>query len=601
MGTAMNRALVLVIVSIGLILSGMFGKFDFSTSLLSAPTLPQSQPPAKNDWPMYGGSPQRNLVNLGEKNLPTTWNIQEGKRRNVKWIASLGSRAYGCPVIAGGKVFIGTNNEEPRNPAILGDKGIMACFRESDGKFLWQAVHDKLPSGHVNDWPREGIPSMPVVEGNRLYYVSNRCELICADTEGFLDGRNDGVQDERYQGPTDADIIWRLDMMKDFNVFPHNLAMCSPLVMGELVFVITSNGVDESHVHLPSPEAPSFLAVNKRTGRVVWQDNSPTKRMLELSPKDRDDNAIFKRMVDRGEIVQHGQWSSPTFANVDGRTQVIFPGGDGWLRAFEPETGKLIWKFDGNPKAAKFILGGRGARNDFIAAAAVYDNRLYIGVGQDPEHGEGVGHLWSIDLTRAVALGARNKDHDVSPVNDVFDPKAPENKDSALAWHFGGMPDAKQAKAAQQAWREDMSVWAANLIAALATNRPLAVGMLDTSSPVTRDFVFGRTLSNCAVHDNLVYAAELSGFLHCLDARTGAKYWTHDLKAGIWGSPFVADGKVYIGTEDGDVWVFEDNKKRRLLSVVEVFHGVKGTPVAANGVLYLATDRFLMALRKESP
>jgi outer membrane protein assembly factor BamB len=591
----------LVISSIGLVLGGELGWLDFTTSSLAGQTILQSQSPATNDWPMYGGTPQRNLVNLREKNLPTTWNSQESKRKNVKWIARLGSRAYGCPVIAGGKVFIGTNNENPQNPAILGDRGIMACFREADGKFLWQAVHDKLPSGMVNDWPREGIPSMPVVEGNRLYYVSNRCELICADTEGFLDGRNDGVQDERYQGPTDADIIWRLDMMKELNVFPHNLAICSPLLVGDLVFIITGNGVDEGHAHLPSPEAPSFLAVNKRTGRVVWQDNSPTRRMLDLPLKDRHDGAIFLQMVDRGEIVQHGQWSSPTFANVDGRAQVIFPGGDGWLRALEPETGKLIWKFDGNPKAAKFILGGRGTRNDFIAAPVVHENRLYIGVGQDPEHGEGVGHLWCIDLTRAVALGGRNKDHDVSSVNDQFDPKAPENKDSALAWHFGGMLDAKQVKAAERAWREDKLVWATKLVAALVANRPLDLGMLDAFPQEPRDFAFGRTLSNCAIHDGLVYAAELGGYLHCLDARTGAKYWTYDIKSGVWGSPFVADGKVYIGTEDGDVHVLEDNWTKRLLSVVEVLHGIKGTPVAANGVLFLATEGFLMALWQEGP
>src|SRR5437588_517289 len=135
-----------------------------------------------------------------------------------RWLAAV--RTMGG-LVAGGKVFIGTTNENPRNPAIKGDKGIIMCFRESDGKFLWQAVHDKLPAGRVNDWPREGICSSPVVEGNRLYYVNNRCEVICADTEGFLDGKNDGIQDEKYTGPTDADIIWRLDMIKDLHVFPH--------------------------------------------------------------------------------------------------------------------------------------------------------------------------------------------------------------------------------------------------------------------------------------------------------------------------------------------------------------------------------------------
>ena len=118
--------------------------------------------------------------------------------------------------MADGKIFLGTNNGNPRNPEITGDKGVLMCLRESDGKFLWQAVSDKLDG--ETDWPEEGVCSSPAVEGKRLYYVSNRGELICLDTEGFTDGKNDGVQDEAYKGPTDADVIWKLDMKKDLGV-----------------------------------------------------------------------------------------------------------------------------------------------------------------------------------------------------------------------------------------------------------------------------------------------------------------------------------------------------------------------------------------------
>mgnify|MGYP002397267461 FL=1 len=138
---------------------------------------------------MWGGTPQRNMVS-SMKNLPVSWDIKTGK--NVKWKADLGSQSYGNPVVAAGKVFVGTNNENPRNPAIAGDKGVLMCFRESDGKFLWQAVSNKLATGQVNDWPYQGVCSSPLVEGNRLYYVTNRGELVCLDTEGFLDGKNDG-------------------------------------------------------------------------------------------------------------------------------------------------------------------------------------------------------------------------------------------------------------------------------------------------------------------------------------------------------------------------------------------------------------------------
>src|SRR5262249_14437210 len=114
-------------------------------------------------WPLFGGSIQRNMVNAVEKNMPTEWNADENK--NILWTADLGSKAYGGPVIAAGKVFIGTNNKKPRDPKIVGDKGILMCFRENDGKFLWQHVHDKLPAGRVNDWPEEGVCSTPVAEG----------------------------------------------------------------------------------------------------------------------------------------------------------------------------------------------------------------------------------------------------------------------------------------------------------------------------------------------------------------------------------------------------------------------------------------------------
>src|SRR5262249_1625405 len=99
---------------------------------------------APHGWTMFGGSLSRNMVNALETNIATEWSIEEGSQKNIKWTADLGSKAYGGPVIADGKVFIGTNNANPRNPAITGDKGIILCFRESDGKFLWQAVHDKL-------------------------------------------------------------------------------------------------------------------------------------------------------------------------------------------------------------------------------------------------------------------------------------------------------------------------------------------------------------------------------------------------------------------------------------------------------------------------
>jgi outer membrane protein assembly factor BamB len=498
---------------------------------LSAPEVGAAEK-APRQSTLWSGSLQRNLVNLVEKNIATDWAVPtsvEDKGRNIKWWVNLGSKAYGGPIVCGGKIFVGTNNQRPRNKEIHGDKGIVMCFRESDGEFLWQSVHDKLEAGRVNDWPEEGICSSAVVEDNRLWYVSNRCEVICASTEG-LKGGNLGVKDEKYTSNLDADIIWRLDMIKDLGVFPHNLATCSPLIVGDTLFVITSNGVDEGHINIPAPNAPSFLAINKNTGKVIWSDNSP------------------------GRNIMHGQWSNPVYADIKGAPQIIFPGGDGYIRAFKPDTGELIWKFDCNPKSARYVLGGRGTKNDFVCTPVISENKLYIGVGQDPEHDKGVGHLWCIDITKKPA----NKEKDLSPYNDPkdqnpkFDPKDPRNKDSGLVWHKGGV----------------------------------------APEGVDRDFDFGRTLSTCAVHNGLCYACDFGGEFFCLDANTGKEYWSDELRGDTWSSPYIVDGHVYIGNEKGEIRIYEHSKTKKMVNKISFGKVAKcrATPVAANGVLYVLAE-----------
>jgi outer membrane protein assembly factor BamB len=326
--------------------------------------------PGSGDWPMWGGTPDRNMVS-SMKGLPTTWDVKT--KKNVKWVAELGSQAYGNPVVAGGMVFVGTNNEGPRDPNVKGDKGVLMAFRESDGQFMWQAVHDKLAAGRANDWPYQGICSSPLVEDGVVYYMSNRGELMAVDVNGFRDGKNDGlVKDEKNTKETDVDIIWRYDMMDELGVQQHNMANASPVSYGDLLFVNTSNGQDESHVNIPSPKAPAIIAVNKKTGKLVWEDNSVGERIL------------------------HGQWSSPSVGKVGDTVQVAVGQGDGWVRGYEALTGKKLWEFDMNPKDSVWPK----TRNEVISTPVFYENVVYIANGQDPEHGEGVGHLYAIDPTK---------------------------------------------------------------------------------------------------------------------------------------------------------------------------------------------------------
>jgi RNA polymerase sigma factor (sigma-70 family) len=474
-------------------------------------------------WPMWGRSPRRNMVSPGQ-NPPTAWDVEAGD--NIRWSARLGTRSYGGPVVADGRVFVATNNEAPRDPAVEGDKGIVMCFRQSDGQFFWQTVHDKLPN-FIEDWPQAGICSTPAVEGERLYYVSNRCALVCVDTRG-------------RPGTTASRTIWKLDMREELGVrplSPHiSLFASSPLVVGDLVFVVTLNGTGANPMYVPAPQAPSFIAVNKRTGKLVWKDASP------------------------GRNIMRGQWGSPAYGVAADQPQVILPGGDGWLYAFEPQTGKPLWRFDCNPKDSAY---DKGTKNPLVATPVIAGNRCYVGVGRDPEFATGgVGHLWCIDLARATATGG-----DVSP-ELLTDAKAAPiktkpNPASALAWHYGG-----------------------------------AVRPQDRNQ-VPRDNYFGLTMSTVAVHDGLLYASEVDGYLHCLDANTGKNYWDHDLRAAIHGSPLWVDRKVYIASDEGDVWIFDHGRRKKEPRRIELGQPIHSTPVFADGVLYVMTESTLFAIQEK--
>ncbi len=328
--------------------------FASACGLISLWLLPASDP-VSGDWPMWGGTADRNMLS-SMKGIPTVWDLKT--KKNVKWMAELGSQSYGNTVVAGGQVYAGTNNELVRNPKEPGDRGVLMCFRESDGKFLWQHSNEKLPAGRANDWPFQGVCSSPLVEGERVYYVSNRCELVCLDAKG--------------DGKGGAKVIWKFDMMEEVGASPHNMSNSSPVSYGDLIFVSTSNGQDESHVHIPSPRAPSMVAVNKKTGKLAWEVNNV------------------------GEKILHGQWSSAAVGKIGDTVQVVIGEGDGWARSYEAMSGKKLWEFDLNPKDSVWPK----TRNEVISTPVIFENKVFIANGQDPEHGEGVGHLYAIDPSK---------------------------------------------------------------------------------------------------------------------------------------------------------------------------------------------------------
>ncbi len=507
------------------------------------------------DWPQWGGCDSRNMVSKETglpdsfepgKKMPSGGGIDPATTKNVKWTVRLGSAAYGNPTVAGGKVFVGTDDltvaEDPRFTRSRG--GLVKCLDEATGQLVWQLVCPKrtnIPKKMHFGHQHLGVCSSPTVDGDRVYVVSSAGDVLCLDVDGQADG-NDGPYTDEGQymaghgkqpvelAHRDGDILWRFDPIEELGVFVHDAASCSVLVHGDVLYVGTSNGIDQPHEKILAPEAPALVALDKRTGRLVARENE----------------GISARLF-------HCQWASPSLSEVNGKTLVFFGGGDGVCYAFEAlaevpqEPARLakVWSYDCNPpeyrlrdgKPIPYYEGDKRKgystnKNDgryvgpsqIIATPVFHAGRVYVAIGQDPAHGRGKGLLHCIDATRTGDVTRSGK-----------------------IWSYDGLD---------------------------------------------------RSMATVTIADGLVYASDVAGRLHCLDADTGQVYWVHDMGAETWGGALVADGKLYIGNKRR-FFIMAAGKEPKVLSQLSLGSPAYSTPITANGVVYVASQRYLWAVAQD--
>jgi outer membrane protein assembly factor BamB len=509
-----------------------------------------------DDWAQWGGGQRRNLVSH-ETGIPATFHPGKKKRdrlgfdpataKNVRWMVRLGSENYSGPIVAKGRVYVGTNDEDLDDPRFRPTRGgVLMCLDEKTGDLVWRLVVPRLEidrslvSEDFDDM-NLGICSSATVDGGKLYVVTNRCEVVCLDVDGLADGNDGPFRDEaRFSvaagaepvalGPRDADIVWRFDMIRELPVFPHDAANCSVLVVGRHLYVGTANGVYDGKVVLPT--AASLVVLDKETGKLLG----------------RDDGTI-------SADVFHGQWSSPTIVESPRGERIVYGGGDGRCHGFVPlaadvKPGKppatldRDWLFDCNPPGYRArgdveidywaLVRGKATSvddtglvvspNEIIGSPVVVGNRVYVGIGQDPVHGPGRGAL------SCFAVDGTDEGAEVRKV-----------------WQYLGI---------------------------------------------------GRALSTVAVADGLVYAAEYAGKVHCLDADTGELVWFHDTQDEIWSSTLVVDGKVYIGSRKGFT-VLAAGREKKTLAVLKLGSPVWSIPCAANKTLFVASQRNLWAVEEQ--
>jgi outer membrane protein assembly factor BamB len=443
--------------------------------------------PAADDWPMFGRDASRNSVSP-EKDPPTEWSLEEGRERHLAWKGRLGSWSFVSPIVASGIVWVGTNTEDPKN-----DGGVLLAFREKDGLLLGRSVSLRRRAEFPPQDPRRSpVRCTPLVEGDRLWFVSTRWEALCLDIRALRDG------------PGEIREVWKVDLIEKLGVTPqtHCNGMGPHCAIGGSyrgrIYLSTGHAPGRKDGKPEGSEAPTLICLDKETGEVLGRE--PTG-------------------IAEGTVLAN--WSAPLLLEADGKGTLLFGAGDGFLYAFDPipnpgtKQFRPLWKVDCNPQ------------------------------GTDPRRRQGIAATPTAVRGRVYAI-------------------------------LGTEPDVSDSGA-------------------------LSCIELATGKLLWQDSKITTSMSTPVVHESVVYAVEQTGFLNALDAGTGRPLWKHDFLSSVLGTPILVDGRLFAGTTDGTIVLFDvrgpATDRPTILKKHDFPHQSCGSPIYANGTLYVASDCWLYAIR----
>jgi len=466
-----------------------------------------------------------------------------GTSPNVRWVVQIGLPTYATPIIAQGKVLIGTLNDAVWDDRRSGSRSVLLCFDEKTGEFLWQLP---LPKDYgvssMFDAFCVGIASTPTIVGDRAFLTTGRGEILCLDMYGLANGNDGPYTDEAFlytprateRGrvvnrnvavppltKTDADIIWRYDAFGELKAKPHDTNNCDIVYYDGLLIVNTGNSPDHTHRHIPNPEAPSLLIMDAERGIPLARDN-----------------------FDIGTDMSHGQWCSPAFGKVNGKDMLFYGGGNGCLYAVEAPSREALWR--------QYVANGR---------------RLVLLETTWKFQGDPRAHQ-SDGIVPPFVMGMGSPSYTSLPAPTL-------DGEGRIFMLFGH--DAWNGARPFRSWLACIDAASGKLI--------WGTGNID-----------GGAIAPIVIEDGLVYMADRQGNFHCFEAASGKEHWRLQLRGDIWARPLLADGKIYVGTDRRMFYVLRSGKEPEIISAIAVPDRVFAPAAVSGNTLFIAGDGFLYAV-----
>ena len=280
-----------------------------SVSILIVASAPLPLPAEPPEGDLIRGASWQNFRGPGGQghaenaNLPIHWS----ESRNISWKTPVPGTGYSAPVVEGNQVWLTTAFHRPSSPdevarrtvdntgsepITVSDYATMyaLCLDLETGKIIKKIklLHIEKPQWvHVEN--SYATPT-PIIEGGKLYCHFGTFGTVCVDVEsGEKVWENTSHQIMHENGPASSPILW------------NNL------------IIFHCDGSDKQYV----------AAIDKETGRFAWK----TSRTGSMHS-----NPQLKKAYGTPVLVP------------DGNREILISPAANWLYAYEPESGKELWK-----------------------------------------------------------------------------------------------------------------------------------------------------------------------------------------------------------------------------------------------------------------
>ena len=371
----------------------------------------------------------------------------------------------------------------------------------------------------------------------------------------------------------------------------------SPVVFGNRIYLNTPTGD-------PANTQERLVALEAETGKIVWErrfslylSDVPQHRSSWASPSvdpetgniylftvaaqlvclAPDGKVLWNRSLpdEYGAVTTHGGRTTSPIIEGDKviLNALILAWGDlnrtgNRYFAFDKKTGQTIWiaspqtrHYDTNYSTP--IVGTiDGTRALLVGGTDGAYHALKLNTGE---------RLWSLDVSKRAILNS------------------PLLRDNVAYLTHG---------------EENMDTTEMGMIAAVDATRS---GLLTTDAFTWRTRGFLPTFASPVADAERLYTVDNSAIVGAFDLKTGAKLWEKTLGTLQKGSPVLADGKLYVGTENGKFYILRPSATgvevldEDVLGTPQAPEVIVASPIIADGRVYVTSMDALYAIGKRRP